>query len=288
MSVRTLVFAFATVACIEASVLAPGFSTAQQLAETAAATSIHGQLQSTQNTKAGLHGVNTARALQKNSNNQLAYGNQAFGDGKTAVQSQSSGQSAKSQGSVDAADAAAFDAGHPVLGKTYRTNGIVVFDGNVNKSRVIFLIQLDSPNHYQVLGFRPHDPSIPQFAPQTQVDVTAVYAAKIKEPQTGSMVHGFDDAVFQAGTSAPGSPNAGAQQPEQKDAKPTFDSVLKGWSFHGTVQVDGETTGVFTSEKEIKYAHPGTKLSDDVKVANLENGKAKLVVAGQKVEVAPW
>jgi hypothetical protein len=182
----------------------------------------------------------------------------------------------------------AFDPAHPVKGKTYRTNGVVVFDGLVNKQRVVFLVQLDSPNHYQVLGFRLHDPSIPAFAPQTPVEVTGVYAAKIKEPQTGSMVHGFDDAVFQAPQAQSGQTQTSTPQTEDKVEKPTFEAVLKGWTFHGTVEVMGETTGVFTSEKETKYAHPGTQLSEDVKVTGLTNGKANLVVSGQNVEVAPW
>lgn len=290
MSVRSIVCALAVLASVESAVLVPRISTAgQQLAETAAAVSIHGQLQGTQNIKSGLRSANTARALQKNSNNQLAYGNQAFGNGETAVRPQvQGGLQPKSKGSVDAAEAMAFDAAHPVPGKTYRTSGIVVFDGIVNKQRLVFLIQLDSPNHYEVLGFRLHDPNIPVFPKQSSVDVTAVYAAKIKEPQTGSLVHGFDDAVFSASQANPAPTQGESPQAEQAPEKPTFESVLKGWTFRGTVEVMGSTTGVFTSEKEIKYAHPGTVLSEDVKVTALQNGKAKLDVAGQKVEVAPW
>lgn len=290
MSVRSIVCAFAVLASVEAAVIVPKFSTAQQLAETAAAVSIHGRLQGAQNTKAGFGAVNKARALSKNSNKQLAYGNEAFGDGETAVR-----PTTQSTSSRPGNDLARFDASHPVVGKRYRTSGIVILDKRVGTQRVVFLLQLDKPNHYEVLGFKLSDPTLPEFPKQAQVEVTGTYAAKIKEPETGSMVHGFDNAVFQAPQSqsavapGPAMDTQPALQPEPaKEDKPTFDSVLKGWTFCGTVEVMGQTTGVFTNEGAIKYAHPGTKLGEDVKVVSLSTGYASLTVAGKPVEVAPW
>ncbi|MBS1723410.1 MAG: hypothetical protein JSS66_10710 [Armatimonadetes bacterium] len=290
MSVRGIVASLAVLAAAEASLIFPMVSNAQ-LAETMTATSIHGQLQKTgmNAVKAGFRGVQAARANNKAAAQQVAYGAQAFGDGQTAVRPDGGG--APGAGAV-----APFDERNPVKGTVYSADGMVVWDGVVKTQRVIFLVRISGPNQFQILGFRPHDPMMPKMPKNAQVSVTGVYAARIKEPTTGSMVHGFDDAVFSApglgagqagGVPGPGVGQADQAKPQAPE-KPSFSTALKGWSFRGMAQVGNSSTGVFVNDTRVRYLSAGEKLDDGVVVTSLKDGRANLTVDNKKVEVDPW
>lgn len=283
MSLRGVIGAFAVLSGVGASLILPTVSSAGQLAETMTATTISGQLHSNQSK--GIGAVNKSRGLASAANERRAYENDVIG--QDSGNHQSDLQNGRPKSGVDAAAAAPFDEKHPVKGQSYATDGFVILDEVYPSGRLIVVLRIDGPNKFQVFGYRPHDSSIAKFAKNTPVKVTGVYAAKIKEPQTGTMVHGFDDAVFSAGSSTMAN-NQAPNNAAAKEEKPTFNSIMKGWAFRGTVQVGGKATGVFVNESKVRYAQVGTLLDEGVRVASVGNGKARVLVDGSRFDVTPW
>ncbi|MBS1715603.1 MAG: hypothetical protein JST30_14840 [Armatimonadetes bacterium] len=279
MSVRGVFAAFAVLGIIEAGVVLPRISQAGQLAESATATSISGSMHSLNNTN--IHAPGKARALARQASEARGGSYQP----EEPVSSPSKGRRA-AQGQAGPAEVALFDEKSAVKGRTYATDGTVVFDGIVEKHRVVVLVRIDGPNKFQLLGFRPLDAQLPAFPEKAQVQVSGTYAGKIREPQSGSMIHGFDKAVFSAVGASPQS-TAATTQPKPEE-KPTFSSALKGWTFRGTAQVDGQSTGVFVNENRVKYAQAGDELADGVKVKKVFNGSVRIVADHKTLDLMPW
>lgn len=272
MSTRGVLAALAAISGVTASLILPQVSQAQ-LAETMTTTNIQGQLHTIP--RSGLAGPGKAKAVAARANRQRAE------DAHVTQDDPAAGHSASL--------APPFDAKRPVKGQAYSTDGIVVHDGELLGERVVFLVRIDGPNKFQFLGFRLKDPTLPRLPEKAVVNVTATYAAKIKEPKTGSMVHGFDDAVFSLSdgqVAQQNGTNPAADQPVAE--KPRFESVLKGWVFRGSAQVSGKATGVFVNDKVVKYVHAGEELSEGVVVRNVSIGHACVAVDNHTVDVMPW
>lgn len=275
MSARGLFAAFAALSGVGASLILPMTSKAQ-LAETMAATSIHGQVATMQKSNLLTPGKR-ARAVASKAQPDRIWEQQT---------EQGRGVSANSKG-VDSAEVVAFDEKSPVKGKTYLADGVVLSDSEISGQRVVLVLKVQSDNRFLVMGFRLHDPKLPTIPENTPVRVAGVYASKFKDPKTGTWLHGFDDAVFENAAVANAQPQ-GEQASPEKEEKPTFASLLKGWEFRGTVQANGEATGVFVNGENVRYAKPGTELDTDVKVTQVSGGQARVVVEGRRIDLTPW
>jgi len=274
MSIRGLVCAFAVLGAVEASLMLPQVSSAQ-LAETMTATGIQGQLQSMQKSNILAPG-RKARGIAGVANQKRAYEREVLEEGTAQT--------------IGAASIAPFDENSPVKGKTYAADGTVVSDGMLSGQRVVMVLKMGESNSFQVMAFRLQDPTIPAIPKNTPVHVTAVYNAKVKEPKSGMLIHGFSNAVFQAGQAVqPGSTGGQAPAPaEVQEEKPTFSSIMKGWVLRGTVQMNGKATAVFVNEDRVKYAKVGTVIEKGLRVVKVKNGEAGVVVDGERFDVTPW
>jgi len=280
MSVRGVIAAFAVLGIVEAGVVLPRVSQAGQLAETAAATSINGSMHSLNNTN--VHAPGKERALAQKANEFRGGGIQPEDPRSHPPQG-----SQVAQGRAVPQQAALFDEKSAVKGRSYATEGTVVFDGTVNKQRLVIVVRIDGPNKFQLLGFRPVDPQLPPIPEKTAVQVTGVYAGKVREPQSGSLIHGFDKAVFAAAGPSAQAPAPQAEQLKPEE-KPTFSAVLKGWTFRGTAQVDGKATGVFVNENRVKYAQAGDELAEGVRVKKVFNGSVRVLADHKTLDLMPW
>ncbi len=281
MSYRGLLCVFGSISVLSAGITIPRISTAQ-LADTMAATSIRGGLQGLQNTKAGLKAAKGTRSLQKSVNAQRAQDEALLQGSQMPVAGESAALSTNSN---------KFVAASAIKGHRYTASGMVVFDGTQDNQRMIFIVRPGENSKYEVMGFHVTDTSMPQIEQKTPVFISGIYAGQVKDPKTGAPVHGFEEAsvLSIAGTPVQSALKSPATlNGESKPEKPTFNDILHGWSFRGTVEVEGKTTGVFAKDKELIYAQAGMKLDDTVKVLALSNGKAKLSVGIQKLEVGPW
>lgn len=282
MSQRGIFCAFAALSGVGASLILPEVSSAQ-LAETMTSAGIQGQLHSSQKSNLLTPG-RKARGIG-------SIANQKRADEDAALRETGSSQQGSSVGrGVDAANVAPFSEKDPQKGKTYSADGVVVSDKNIGGHRTVLVLKINESNSFQVLAFRLNDPAaLPVLAKNTPVRVTAVYAAKIKEPDSGMLVHAFDNAVFESGAQAPGGAGMGGGAPVASEPeKPTFESIMKGWVLRGTVQMAGKATAVFVNEDKVKYAQVGTVIEKGVKVVGVKNGQARVVVDGERFDVTPW
>lgn len=280
MSARGLFAAFAALSGVGVSMIVPMTSTAQ-LAETMTATSIGGQVASMQKSNLLTPGKR-ARSVAKRAQPDRIWEEQT----PQSLSGSTGGRSGNGKG-VDASAMVPFDDKNPVLGKTYVADGVAVADTEIKGQRMVLVLKVGSDSKMQMMGFRLHDPTMPKIPENTPIRVAAVYSAQFKDPKTGMLVHGFDNAIFENGALANANPQA-SPTPQPEAEKPTFASLLKGWEFRGTVQAQGHATGVFVNGEQVRYAQPGTELDEDVRVTAVSAGQAKLVVKGKKMELTPW
>ncbi len=266
MSVRGSLAGLAAVCMAGGSLIVPKVSGAQ-LADTAATTAVQGHLNSMSNgVKGGMRAVKGARALVQDSKRQVAEGAEVFGDGKTAN------------------DASSPSSLAPQDGKPFTVQGVVFTDEVKDGQRVVVLVRGADPQHKEAFAFHITDPNFPKQERGTVVSMTGSVVAHMKDPKTGGMVYALDNGQLVTGAPGQGAGAASQAPPE----KPRFDDALRGWSFRGTVEMEGKATGVFVKEKQVHYGSPGDELAGGVHVLSVRDGQARLKVDGQTMDITPW
>ncbi|MBL8065885.1 MAG: hypothetical protein JNM34_08500 [Chthonomonadaceae bacterium] len=275
MSFRSLFAVFAALTVIEGSLIFPQVSSAQQLAETAAAATIQGDLHRRSGSYV-LGAAGRARSVAGTANQKRREDNKWLQETPAPQAQPGAGRNSKE-----------FDEQLAQPGKVYVVTGHVVSDGPVNGRRVILVARPNETGGVTLCGFIPRERSLPNVPVETRVTATGKYESRVKDKRTGMDVFGFGDAAVvvlqnDQETVAPDAQDTPAEE------KQTFDTVLKGWTYRGMVKVSGKTTGVFVNEESVRYAQPGTELAEGVVVRKFSGSLARVTVDGKTVDVAPW
>lgn len=281
MNLRAIMAISSVVIVAEASLILPHVSHAQ-LAETATATSINSGLH-TRPMSNVLGASRRAKSLSKLANQQRKEDEEAWNPKAQGGQTQQTSRKVSLETSQE------FNENQAVRGKLYNVSGNIVNDGDESGHRVISVIQWISQDKYVIFGVRPKDARLPRFLPDTPVKFTGVYVDKSTDRKFGNTIYALKDGVFEQVVPGNGQTQDGNTKADTPEAeKPTFNSVLKGWNYRGMVQVEGHATGVFVNEDRVKYAQPGTALGEGVRVSQVNDEQAIVIVDGKKVQVSPW